>query len=159
MRPVLFVLIFLLVSSCGPQYIYQETVEIPQAEWQYDNLLKFDFDIQDTNRIYNLSLDITHSPDFSFQNIYTQIHTSFPSGEKIKEQVPFNFADKTGRWFGRCSKEWCTLELKIQENAFFNALGQHTISIEQYLRVNPLSGIKSMTLKIEDTGINKNDQL
>ena len=151
----LLVFIITLFASCGPDYIYSENIKIPNQEWQYDNLLNFTFDIQDTNRIYNLSLDITHSTDFPYQNIYTQIHTSFPSGEKIEERMPVNLADKSGKWYGQCSHDWCTLELKIQENAFFNALGNHTISIEQYMRVNPLPGIQSMTLKIEDTGVSR----
>ncbi|MEM8908774.1 MAG: hypothetical protein AAGD05_13085, partial [Bacteroidota bacterium] len=79
------------------------------------------------------------------------IHTQFPSGETIKEQVPIDFADKGGQWYGDCGADWCTLRVNIQQGAFFNAMGQHIFRFEQYMRIDPLPGIKSLAFKIEET--------
>ena len=91
---VAFSFSMLLILSCGPNYIFDESKEIEGGEWAYVDTLNFEVDIKDTLEIYNLYLDIEHSTDFSKQNIYIQIYTHFPSGQRIKERVAIDFADK-----------------------------------------------------------------
>ncbi len=147
----LFCLFSFSLISCGPDYLFDKQIEVPNGEWTYENIPSFEVDITDTLQIYNLYLDIEHSVDYSKQNIYILIHTEFPSGEKISERVPIDFAEKSGKWYGDCGKEWCDLQVTIQEGAFFNALGKHTFRIEQYMRINPLPGIKAIGFKVEKT--------
>ena len=91
---VVFSFSMLSILSCGPNYIFDESKEIEGGEWAYVDTLNFEVDIKDTLEIYNLYLDIEHSTDFSKQNIYIQIYTRFPSGQRIKERVAIDFADK-----------------------------------------------------------------
>ena len=141
-----------MLLSCGPDYLYEKSFEIANKEWTYEDTLNFEVEISDTLKIYNLYLDIEHSTDYAMQNIYILIYTKFPSGERIKERVAVDFADKTGRWYGECNAEVCNLRVNIQKGAFFNSVGKHLFTIEQFMRINPLPGIKSIALRIEDTG-------
>jgi gliding motility-associated lipoprotein GldH len=147
---VSFLSIFTLLS-CGPNYIFDETLKIADEGWAYEDTLNFEVEITDTLEIYNLYLDIEHATDYLKQNIYILIYTQFPSGERIKERVAINLADKTGQWYGDCNAEKCDLRVNIQEGAFFNLVGKHVFTIEQFMRINPLQGIKNITLRIEDT--------
>ena len=140
------------VFSCGPNYIYEETFELTNGEWTYQDTLDFTIEIADTLEIYNLYLDIEHSTNYAMQNIYIIIHTQFPSGERIKERVSIDFADKMGQWYGNCDKTSCDLRVNIQKGAFFNLPGKHTFTIEQFMRIDPLPGLKSVAFRIEDTG-------
>ena len=149
---VVFSFSILSILSCGPNYIFDESKEIEGGEWAYVDTLNFEVDIKDTLEIYNLYLDIEHSTDFSKQNIYIQIYTQFPSGQRIKERVAIDFADKLGQWYGDCNTEKCDLRVNIQEGAFFNLAGKHVFTIEQYMRIDPLPGINKVALRIEDTG-------
>lgn len=141
-----------LLSSCGPDYIYEQEIEISDGNWFYEDTLNFEVEITDTLEIYNLYLDINHSTDYATQNIYILIYTKFPSGERIKERVNIDFADKTGQWYGECNSSGCNLRVNIQQGAFFNALGKHLFTIEQFMRTNPLPGINSAAFRIENTG-------
>jgi gliding motility-associated lipoprotein GldH len=140
------------IISCGPNYIYEQTFEIADDGWAYEDTLNFEVEIVDTLEIYNLYLDIEHATDYAKQNIYIMIYTQFPSGERIKERVAIDFADKTGRWYGECNNSKCNLRVNIQKGAFFNSPGKHLFTIEQFMRINPLPGIKSVAFRIEDTG-------
>ncbi len=148
---MLLSIIFFVLSGCGPNYIFDQKKDIQDLAWSYNDTLNFEIDIQDTLKIYNLYLDIEHSIDYPFQNIYTQIYTQFPSGKRIKERLPIDFSEKSGKWIGDCSNDICTLRVNIQKGAFFNALGKHKITVEQFMRDNPLKGIKSIALRIEET--------
>jgi len=137
--------------GCGPNNLYEKEYQIPNEAWTYDNQLSYTTTISDTNRIYNLYLDITHSTEYSKQNLYVQFHTQFPSNEKIKERVSFDLADKLGRWKGSCGSTHCDLSIPIQQGAFFNQAGEYTFTVEQYMRLNPLEGVQSVAFRIEET--------
>jgi len=143
-----FALVFL---SCGPNLIYNQKFEIPESQWAYADTLDFNFNIPDTTSIYNIFLEVTHSTEFSKQNFYVLIHTQFPSGDRIREQVSLELSNQAGFWFGDCGSESCTLSIPLQEGAYFNQPGDYKITIEQYSRNPKLEGINSLALKIEET--------
>ena len=150
--PAISILVVTFLCSCGPNYIFEAVNEIPNGEWTYEDTLNFEVAISDTLAIYNLYLDIEHSTDYAKQNIYIMIYTRFPSGQRIEERVAIDFADKSGQWYGKCNKTKCSLRINIQTGAFFNAQGKHIFTVEQFMRINPLPGIKSIAFRIEDTG-------
>ena len=151
--PFFIACIFLTgLLSCGDSYFYEKTVPLKESGWLYDDPVSFDFDIQDTLKIYNLLLDIVHDKDFSKQNLYVKIHTSFPSGQTIQQTLSMDFMDKKGLWHGDCSGNNCELRVYMQQGAFFNALGKHNIKIEQHMRFEPVKSIQRISLRIEDTG-------
>lgn len=140
-----------LFTSCGPDYLYQQDYDIPANEWTYTDQLNFSFEIDDTYSIYNLWLEVEHSTDYSFQNLYTKVQTQFPSGEKLEEPLSIELADKLGRWYGDCSSNTCTLLVPIQRGAFFEEPGNYQITIEQFMRQDPIRGIRRVGFLVEKT--------
>lgn len=147
--------IFLFIWSCGPNIVTSESQSFGESGWPYQDTLHVKLDIQDTSKIYNLFLDIQHSIEFSYQNFYVNIYTSFPDGQRIKELVSLELMDEQSIWLGDCNTNSCTLRIPIQQGAFFNQLGPHQITIEQYSRQNPLPGIEQVAFLLEDTGLSK----
>lgn len=141
----------LLLSACGPNYQFSESIDIPAENWTYDNVIDFDFQIVDTLQIYNLILDVTHHQDFPYQNLYTRIGTYFPSGQDLTKVLSLELANKAGSWQGKCSGKYCTVQIPIQEGAYFNATGDYKIRLEQFMRKNPIPGIKNISFHIEKT--------
>jgi len=148
----LFLGSILFLSSCSSGYDYEKQYEFQGEYWAQGDTLDFTFTIKDTLAIYNLYLEVKHSTAYDFQNLYTQIHTRFPSGERIKELLSLELADKAGTWLGACSGERCVLKIPIQQGAFFNQAGEYMLTVEQYMRVNPVKGVGSIGFMLEDTG-------
>lgn len=141
----------LLLTACGPDYHFKESVDIPNDDWTYDQVLDFEFEITDTLQIYNLILDITHHKDYAYQNLYTQISTYFPSGEAISKTLSLELANTAGQWQGKCSGTYCTLRIPIQEGAYFNIPGIYKISLAQFMRSDPTRGVKNISFFVEKT--------
>ncbi len=135
--------------ACNSDLIFDETLEIPNASWSYDNPVSFEFEVTDTTKAYQVMLEVEHTGDFGYQNCYVQITTKFPNGEAKKQPVSLELAAQSGIWNGQCSGNTCTLEIPLQGKAKFKAPGKHSITIEQFMRVNPLSGVESIGLKIK----------
>ncbi len=145
-------LLAFLISACGPDYVYDKTYEMEQQSWSYADTLEFSFEVADTNTIYNLWLELGHSTSYKNQNLYTQIHTVFPSGQRITETLSLEMANKAGQWLGDCSGDICELRIPIQSGAYFDQSGTHRIIIAQHMRRNPVEGIRSISFRLEDTG-------
>ena len=143
--PVLFFL-----ASCGDNenYIYQESKTINESGWTYADSLDFNFDIQDTSKLYALILDVDHTTDYPFQNIYFNISTSFPSGKRLQQPLSSDLAEKSGKWHGKCSGKNCTASINLQERAKFNEMGKHRINIAQFSRDSVLMGVEEVSLKV-----------
>lgn len=151
---IYFVLLLTLgwFTSCGPNFIYEKDYQLANQAWTYSDTLDFKIAITDTTAIYNLYLDIDHSADYAFQNIYLQVYTQYPNGQRTRDLLPIDIADKTGKWYGNCNSETCQLRVNLQEGTFFNAVGEYVITLEQYMRKESLAGLNAMALRIEDTG-------
>ena len=138
-----------LLAACNSDLIFDETLDIPNASWSYDNPLPFEFEVADTTKTYQVMLEVEHSGDFGFQNCYVQITTKFPNGEAKKQPVSLELAAQSGIWNGKCSGNTCTVEIPLQTKAKFKQPGKHSITVEQFMRVNPLLGIEAIGLKIK----------
>jgi len=72
----------LLLYSCGPNIVYEESHTLNET-WGYGDAIEFSFDIDDASTVYDILLTVNHSSDFSYQNFYTQITTTYPTAEEF----------------------------------------------------------------------------
>lgn len=142
-------LLLLVLPSCGPNYVYEENLDVDPSGWAYDDARTFQFSVTDTQQLYNLYLRFSHRPDFFSQNVYVNITTTFPGGEQVEEALSLQLANKFGQWFGDCSSESCTLEIPLQTEAFFNQLGPYSVAVEQWSREDPLMGVEAIGFALE----------
>ena len=147
----LFSTLFILFS-CGPKYALKQSYTIENNAWTYADSLRFEFNIADTTTLYDLLLDIKHTTAFSSQNLYTRISTQFPSGTRLSKPLSLELANAAGEWQGNCNAKSCTLEIPIQQGAYFNQAGSYAITIEQFMRDSVVNGVQSITLKVIETG-------
>lgn len=148
MRYFLIVLSSLFIISCSEYYIFDEVQSI-SSPWKYGKIVEFNFKAPDTTQRYDLLLELKHSPEFSYKNFYTKIHTTFPSSKKTEDLVSFEIADSFGQWRGDCGRS-CTLLLGLKEGFKFQEKGTHTLSFENFSR-KELEGIESITLLVKKT--------
>ena len=139
----------LLIYACSESHFYSEGKIIANAEWSYSDTLTYQVDIVDTTARYDIGLDVEHSTEFEFQNLYIRIHTRFPDGETVSQTLPIDFADHTGLWYGDCSGRHCKLRVQLQQNARFDRIGQHTFEFIQYMREDPTHGVESITFFLD----------
>lgn len=149
-RLLIYVGLLLCCFACNPSPFYQETHELPADGWSYADTQEFEFEITDTLKRYNLSLMVDHSTAYEFQNLYIQLVTIFPNADTLMQPISFNLADPQGRWHGDCGSKSCQVEISLQENAFFEQVGKYQISINQHMRIDPVSNIRSLKLILNE---------
>jgi len=123
-------------------------VDFEQGTWDYEQVAKFNFSIVDTTTVYDLILKIDHDAEFSNQNFYVKFYTKAPNLEMIEDVVSMELANQFGQWNGECGSENCSVEILLQGKTKFKSIGDYTIDIEQYNRVENLEGLNSIELKL-----------
>lgn len=136
-----FPLLLFLFVACDEEPIYSSSLEIPDGKWDYENILTYEVEVQDTSERFDLVLDVLHSTAYEYQNLYVNIHTTYPDGISRQQRLSVDMAAPTGQWYGNCNRSQCELRVVLQENAFFNQLGMHQFQVEQFMRANPVVGI------------------
>lgn len=150
--PGLLFSLLLLLTACGPDFVYDNTQEVPEAGWTYDQPFRFNFQVQDTSKVYNLWLEVGHSAKFKNQNLYTKLYTLFPDGQKLEEVVSLELANNAGEWYGECSDEVCSLRVPLQTETYFDQQGEYLLTVVQHMRRDSLKGVHALRFTIEDTG-------
>jgi gliding motility-associated lipoprotein GldH len=141
-------LILLFLACAKEKTVFEKNYDITQHQWLYKDTLNFNFDITDTSALYDIQLMVRHDNTYPFQNLYTHISTQFPNAMRLQQTLNLDLADNTGKWDGVISGNKATYKTNIQENAFFNTLGPHTITLEQFTRRDTLEGIEQIGLAL-----------
>lgn len=141
--------LLLWLTSCNEKPFYEQTVPIRKGQWDYADTVRFSFSIVDTSQRYNLYLNVEHADTFPYQNIYVQIHTVYPDGKHLMKLLPLDLFDASGQPNGTCRGRTCATDFVLQKQAVFPQVGQYTVAVEQYLRFNPVPGIRALRLTIE----------
>ncbi|MCS7037354.1 MAG: gliding motility lipoprotein GldH [Saprospiraceae bacterium] len=138
-----------LLAGCGRAPFYEQEAPIEEGCWAYDDTVRFSFSVADTSLRYNLYLSVEHADTFPYQNIYVQIHTTYPDGQRFVKLLPLDLFDATGQPNGACSGGVCSTEFVLQKRAILPQVGQYVIAVEQYMRYSPVAGIRALRLRIE----------
>ncbi len=139
----------LLLFGCTTKAVFEKNTEIVDGQWQYSYVPVFEPEISDTTARYNLFLNIRHSNDYAYSNMWVIVHTTLPSGKKMERRVELPLADKQGKWYGKDSGSLINQQVAIQSNAIMPEVGKYKFEVEQNMRTNPLPFVMSVGLTIE----------
>lgn len=146
----LILLTSIIISSCGDKnVVYDESIIIPNAEWDNKEFPYFDININDTLTIYDFYLNIRHLENYRYSNFYMFLHTTFPNGNQTHDTIECIFAYPDGRWIGNGSGSMRDLKILLNNNLRFPIKGNYHFEIEQAMREPVLEGITDVGLRIE----------
>jgi len=146
-------LLLLIVSihmvSCDSNTIYNENIIVDEAGWYKNDMARFDLVIKDSMEAYNFYVNIRHSIDYRYSNLYLFMNTTYPNGNKNRDTIEFVLADKTGAWHGNGWGELKDNSILLVEGIRFPLNGAYTFQLQQAMRVDTLKGISDIGISIE----------
>lgn len=144
--------ISLIYSSCIPANEFEKNVAIPNNKWNQKFKPNYEFEITDTTSNYALFLTMRHTDAYQFANIWLNIQTKMPEEKNftsMRTEVPL--AQENGKWLGRGMNEIYDHKMSLTGNGavHFSKKGKYTIQLEQIMRVNPLTEVMSVGIRLE----------
>lgn len=133
-------------AACTNSVVYEKEVNFPKKGWNSFRPEKFQFEIKDVEKRYNINLEVKLND--SFRHFSLPIYYSIDDGSGVEnrsgrfsmrikdlEENFLNPADKNGIY---------TFEQNFQANKKFNTLGTYTYKLEQGTSNYDLEGVVSI---------------
>lgn len=143
-------LVGLLFFSCQNAAVLVDTNEsIEQLKWSYFDKVRTTVKIDDVQAKYALCLNLRHTGDYKYSNIFILIHQIGPGGKRITERREFKLALPDGEWLGKGSGSLYSHQICFRKDYQFPNKGNYVFELEQNMRDNPLREISDVGLRIE----------
>jgi gliding motility-associated lipoprotein GldH len=128
-------------------------IDIPEKGWSEGDSLVYSFDVKDNNFKYDTYLKLRYTSEYKFYNFYIQYALYDSTGKQILKKLDqaLLFDSKTGEYRGSEIGGLADIESKLYYLKEFSYPypGKYSLVAKQYMRLNPLLGIKSIGFKIE----------
>ena len=151
LKKIAFALLLVMaLLSCGDKnVIFDESVIIPNASWDNQELPYFDVKVEDTLSAYNFYLNIRHLENYRYSNFYMFLHTIFPNGSQTHDTVEIVLAYPDGRWVGSGTGSMRNNNILLNDNLYFPLKGNYRFEIEQAMREPVLEGVTDVGICFE----------
>lgn len=148
LKNILALLILVSFCACTDDFVYQAEEVLDSEVWTYEKNLTFELQAPDSSNWYDLELDVRHNQDFSFQNLYLEVETGFPSDTSFTDVINLDLAMISGQWLGKCSSQKCSIPFLLKKRFRFEELGTYSFNFAQASRLDSLAGIHSFQLSL-----------
>ncbi len=141
------VLLAMLLVSCSEGVLFDQTAQV-NGHWYKDNPREFNVTVSDSLATYNFYLNVRHSTDYRYSNLYLFLQTRFPNGHLTRDTLQLILADNTGKWLG---KGWGSVkedQILLKHNLRFPLTGNYRFTLWQAMRADTLKGIRDVGLRI-----------
>lgn len=144
----------LLLASCADNAITDVNMAVKGHNWSYINKIKVPVNVEDNTIAYNIYLNLRHTADYKYSNIFVRIHESGPGMKHSTTRQEFTLAEPDGEWLGKGSGNLYSYQLLYKEGYHFPAKGTYIFEVEQNMRDNPLKEVSDVGIRVERAGAN-----
>ena len=142
-------LLFLLVTSCNFDKVFEKTEDIQKSKWDKKQTVRFDINVKDTINGYDIFFTVRNNNDFRYKNLFLFVNTISPNGFNKRDTVELTLADDRGKWLGHGIGGINTIEKAYKRNVRFPVSGNYRIELVQGMRNDILEGIMDVCIRVE----------
>lgn len=139
----------LVLTSCDPQRVYENNINIPGDSWSQNRIIKFDVEVKDTISTHNIYVNVRNTGEYPMSNLYIFIKTTSPLGYSVKDTFECILADDRGKWTGKGFGSIWSNQCLFKENIRFPFTGIYSFEYEQAMRIGDLTGLTDVGLRLE----------
>ncbi len=146
------VAIVCLFASCNNRVVFDESQKIDKNGWNMLDNKQFKVNISETDALYSyrFAINLRHTNDYSYNNIFFFVTTLFPDGSVAKKDtIECILANYDGTWKGKGNADIKDNRFWFAQNVKFTQKGEYVFKIEQATKDTILLGIKDIGLHIE----------
>ncbi len=128
-------LLGILLMSCDPQMVFDQLKSTGNERWAWDENRSFEIPMEDSTALYNIYINVRHTKEYPFENLYVFILLKSPEGSVLKDTVDIRLANARGKWLGDGFGNIKFVREKYREGVRFGRSGIYSIELSQGMRV------------------------
>lgn len=153
MKHIFLILIILATTlvfySCDSNRYFEQNQKLVDEKWYYQDAPNFEFDMVDTNSMFNFYINLRNTNDYPFANLYVFINSEFPDGETARDTIELQLAAMDGKWLGSGKGRYKYNQFILRRAMKFVQTGTYRFSIEHGMRRDTLKGISDIGIRLE----------
>ena len=143
-----FLLITLLLFSCGKPPVVQTLISNADEVWWQDSALSVDVSIADTSAVYRVSFRLRHTSEYPYSNLFLFRDVLSETQTEYQDTVEITLIN-AGSWVGKGIGALKTINLPYHRNGVkFPRPGNYRFVFYHGMRDEPLKCIKDLALVI-----------
>lgn len=148
-------LLMAVFSSCDSNRVFEENQDLPESQWAVDLAPTFTFEITDTTQRYNVFFNVRNAIQYPFYNLYLRHYLVGPDGNQISSALHevLLMDPKTGKPKGSGAGDIFDHRFEALKGITFARPGSYQLKIKQYMRQDPLPGIMSIGVRVEQVAV------
>ncbi|MEQ8470627.1 MAG: gliding motility lipoprotein GldH [Marinoscillum sp.] len=151
MKHFIWVTLFFVLVACDSNRVFEENEDLTDRVWLEENILDFEFEIEDATKDYSIYANIRNTKDYPFYNLYYHYSLLDSLGKPLKKDL-MNidlFHPKTGEPYGSGLGDMFDHQQVVLSPFSFPDAGRYTIRMEQYMRRDSLHNVVSVGVRVE----------
>src|SRR5262245_42525440 len=133
--------------------MFQADQPAPDTRWDRSFKPEFAFDVRDTINAHDLYIDVRHTGDYAYSNLYLFVKIDGPGISVPVDTVECLLADPAGRWYGRglgfIFADRFKAHVLYKMNNRFPRSGRYSVRIEQAMRDEQVDGVMDIGISVE----------
>ena len=148
---VLVVTAFLLLLwvGCDRTMFFDESVSVQGRSWHRAVKYPFLVTVNDTTSAFDFYVNLRHTGDYPYSNLFLFLHSSFPDGRTSTDTLELVLADSQGRWYGSGLGDLLWYRIPYKRGVKFPLPGVYQFELEQAMRVEALPAIVNVGFRVE----------
>lgn len=139
----------LLWTGCEQSRVFDQNISIDKEGWAYAQPLKFEVAVNDTALSYNMYINVRHTDEYPYNNLWIDLTTVLPDSSMVRSKVNVELSEPGGEWTGNCVDGVCYNAVLIQKNFRLPQKGKYTFILEQDMRMNPIPSVLDVGIRVE----------
>ena len=144
-------LVLLLLFACDDA-LYKKTVKnFEQNRWYQTAPLEFEFDVEDIEATYDLTMHFSYVYGSQFSEIPIEVYITDPTHQIDKIPYDLKLRDEHGNELGDCAGDVCDLAVYIKERYTFKEKGAYKIQVLNKFNNEYLPNVLAIGFRVMDT--------
>ena len=132
------------VISCDKKLIYDEYKSVGNS-WHQDSIITFKLPKLESQKKYNLYLNIRDNNDYPFDNLFLIVSLEKPNRKVIVDTLEYKMANPDGTLMGEGFTDIKESKLFYKGDFPFDLKGEYKIHIQQAVRqTGKISGVENL---------------
>lgn len=143
-----FCFLFFLLSACSRNSIYEKNIAINEQLWFHRQVPEFEIHTTDTNRNFDIFVNLRHSSNYKYSNLSLIIQEVNPQKVEKTYRLEIQLAEPDGRWKGIGTGNILSYQVPFLKDYHFTDTGTYTFKIKQNMNINPLPDVLDVGIQV-----------